>query len=205
MQNSPRGTTLREPMPIHPTLAGLVQLYPGASYRTDSASLALALLAGPSREGQWVAAIGVDDFGAEAAAELGIDLSRTLLVPDPGGHWPEVTAALLDVTSVLLLRPPAQVDAHTASRISARLRKRSAALVVQGAWPQCEAYLSIERQQWQGVGHGNGYLRSRRLMLGVQRGSGPGRTSTVNLPGTPLPATPRVLPAAPAALLREVG
>ncbi|CAM3443047.1 hypothetical protein NODU109028_17185 [Nocardioides dubius] len=203
MQNSPRGTTLRDPMPIHPTLAGLVQLYPGASYRTDSATLGLALLAGPSREGQWVAAIGVDDFGAEAAAELGIDLSRTLLVPDPGGHWPEVTAALLDVTSVLLLRPPAQVDAHTASRISARLRKRSAALVVQGPWPQCEAYLSVERQQWQGVGHGEGHLRSRRLMLDVRRGSGPGRTTTLSLPGTPLEAAPLTAVARP--ILREVG
>lgn len=205
MQNSPRGTTLRDPMPIHPTLSGLVQLYPGASYRTDSATVALALLAGPSREGQWVAAIGVDDFGAEAAAELGIDLSRTLLVPDPGGHWPEVTAALLDVTAVLLLRPPAQVDAHTASRISARLRKRSAALVVQGPWPQCEAHLSVERQQWQGVGRGEGYLRSRRLMLGVRRGSGPGRTTTLNLPGAPIEAAELTATATATSLLREVG
>ena len=28
---------------------------------------------------------GWPDFGAEAAAELGIDLSRTVLVPDGGG------------------------------------------------------------------------------------------------------------------------
>ena len=85
-------------------------LHAGATYAVDSASLALALAAGASRAGEWVGFAGWADFGAEAAAELGIELARTVLVPEPGEHWLEVTAALVDVLRVVVLRPPASVD-----------------------------------------------------------------------------------------------
>src|SRR6187455_963660 len=98
------GTTA-PPLETHPALAGLVQLRAGASYSVDSATLALALMAGPSRAGGWCAVVGVLDFGAEAAAALGVDLDRTVLVPDPGEQWLEVTAALVDVATVVLVQP----------------------------------------------------------------------------------------------------
>ena len=66
-----------------PGLADLVPLHAGATYAVDSASLALALAAGASQAGEWVGFAGCADFGVEAAAELGIELSRTVLVPDP--------------------------------------------------------------------------------------------------------------------------
>ena len=62
----------------------------GGSYTVDSASLALALLAGPSAAGGWCGVVGVGDFGVEAAQALGVDLDRTVLVPDPGDQWLEV-------------------------------------------------------------------------------------------------------------------
>jgi hypothetical protein len=149
--------------------------------------------------------VGVDDLGLEAAAELGLDLSRTLLVPDPGEHWAEVTAALLDVTSVLLLRPPGRVDDHTASRLAARLRKRSAVLVVQGDWPQCEAHLGLVHQQWQGLGQGFGHLSTRRVEVVVRQGAGPTARGLVTLPGTEPPRILRDSRRMPGPVLREVG
>ena len=116
-------------------------LHAGATYAVDSASLALALAAGASQAGEWVGFAGCADFGAEAAAELGIELSRTVLVPDPGEHWLEVTAALVDVLRVVVLRPPASVDERTAGILDSRLRTRSAVLVVHGHWPRVEARL----------------------------------------------------------------
>ena len=121
-----------EPVPTLPGLAGVVPLHAGATYAVDSASLALAMAAGASQAGEWVGFAGCHDFGAEAAAELGIELSRTVLVPDPGEHWLEVTAALVDVLRVVVLRPPATVDERTASILDSRLRNRSAVLVVHG-------------------------------------------------------------------------
>ena len=165
----------RVPVPTHPALDGLLQLRTGGAYEVDSASLAIALLATPSQEGSWSAVVGAADFGVEAAAELGVDLTRTVLVPDPGEHWLEVTAALVDVVSVVLLRPPPGVSERTASRIAARLRKRSATLVAWGRWPGSEARLSVESSAWAGADRGHGRLRQRRLVVSVARGAAQAR------------------------------
>src|SRR3712207_9080508 len=62
-----------EPVPTLPGLADLLPLHAGATYAVDSASLALAVAAGASKAGEWVGFAGCPDFGAEAAAELGIE------------------------------------------------------------------------------------------------------------------------------------
>lgn len=177
------GAPARLPLPTHPTLAGLVGLRAGGSYGVDSASLALALAAGASQAGEWVGFAGWSDFGAEAAESLGVDLARTVLVPEPGEHWREVTAALVDVLRVVVLRPPLAVDAKSAGRIEARLRTRSAALVVWGEWPRCDARLSLEHVRWTGPERGRGVLRQRRATLAVRRGAAPAVRADVLFPG----------------------
>lgn len=176
----------RVPVPTHPALADLLQLRTGGAYEVDRASLALALLAAPSARGAWSAVVGAADFGIEAAADLGVDLTRTVLVPDPGEMWLEATAALVDVVSVVLLRLPTSVrdavTAQTASRLAARLRKRSAALIVWGSWPGAEARISVESSLWAGAEAGHGRLRSRKVVLGVQHGSAPVRRAEVWFP-----------------------
>lgn len=148
----------------------VLTLRTGGVYGVDSASLAMSLAAGASRAGSWVGFAGWDDFGAEAAQQIGIDLARTVLVPAPGEHWLEVAAALVDVLSVLVLRPSGPVDARSASVLEARLRARSAVLVVQGEWPRCEARVSTAQVVWEGVEQGRGRLRERRAEVVVHRG-----------------------------------
>lgn len=178
-----QGGPARVPVATHETIATLLRMRAGASYGVDSASLALALAAGASRAGEWVGFAGWSDFGAEAAAALGIDLERTVLVPEVGEDWREVTAALVDVLRVVVLRPPPGVDARSAGVIDARLRTRSAALVVWGAWPRCEARLSLEDLRWSGPEQGLGRLRQRRATLAVRRGSAPAERVEVAFPG----------------------
>jgi hypothetical protein len=180
----------RVPIATHPALADLVQLRTGGSYRVDSASLAMALLAGPSQAGCWSAVIGAGDFGVEAAAEMGVDLSRTVLGPDPAELWLEVTAALVDVVTMVVLRAPSGVSERVAGRIGARLRKRSAALVAWGPWPGAEASLSLRSSAWSGAGRGHGRLRSRRVVVDVRRGTAPPRSTTLWLPGQGAPILP---------------
>lgn len=181
----------RLPLETHPALAGLVQLRAGGSYAVDGASpggttLALALLAGPSRSGSWAAAVGVTDLGAEAAYAVGVDLERTVLVPDPGDRWLEVTAALVDVVTVVLVKPHGRVPERVAEKLGARLRKRSAALVVlegrQGDWPRAEVRLTARDPAWSGVGEGHGHLRARRILVEAQRGSAPPRRGALWFP-----------------------
>jgi len=172
-----------EPVPTLPGLADILPMHAGATYAVDSASLALALVAGASRAGEWVGFAGCSDFGAEAAAELGIELSRTVLVPDPGEHWLEVTAALVDVLRVVVLRPPASVDERTAGILDSRLRNRSAVLVVQGAWPRLEARLSTDESAWSGPAAGTGQLEQRRAAVLVHRGARPPQRIDLTWPG----------------------
>jgi hypothetical protein len=172
----------RMALETHPALAGLVQLRAGGTYSVDSASLALALAAGPSRAGGWCAVVGVTDFGAEAAMALGVDLSRTVLVPEPGEQWLDVTAALVDVATVVVVRPAGRVSEHVAEKLGARLRKRSAVLVAWGDWPRCEVRLTTRDHAWSGVGEGHGHLRARRLVVEAHRGSGPPRRGALWFP-----------------------
>jgi len=167
------GGPARLPVAVLPALSGLVQLRTGGSYGVDSASLALALAAGASGAGEWVGFAGWPDFGAEAAVELGVDLARTVLVPETGDHWLEVAAALVDVLRVVVLRPPARVDAKAAGVLDARLRKRSSVLVVWGDWPRCEARLRLEDVCWSGPDHGHGRLQERHARVAVRRGAAP--------------------------------
>lgn len=174
------GGPSRLTVPVLPLFDGLLTLRTGGVYGVDSATLGMALAAGASQAGAWVGFAGWDDFGVEAAHQQGIVLARTVLVPAPGEHWLEVTAALVDVLKVVVLRPPATVDAKSAAILDARLRARSAVLVVQGDWPRCEARVSAERVAWAGLDAGRGRLRERRVTLVArQAGRAPVRTEAV--------------------------
>jgi len=158
-------------IPTHPAIAELLPggaLKQGAVYSVDrSATLLMALLAGPSAAGSWCGVIGVPEFGVEAAARFGIDLDRLVLVPDPGDQWLAVTAAVADVMGVVVTRPPRRADDGSIARLAARLRQRDATLIVLGTWPQSEAMLSLSESDWAGIGHGHGYLSARQVTVTV--------------------------------------
>ena len=58
-----QGTVVSRTLESLPGLSDLIQLRTGAAYAVDSASLALALLAGPSQAGEWVGIVGATDLG----------------------------------------------------------------------------------------------------------------------------------------------
>ena len=157
-----------------PTSPGVAELLPGGVLRAgaaysvlESTTLALALLAGPSAAGAWCGVVGVPSLGVEAAAAAGIDLNRLVLVPEPGDQWLQVTAALADVVTVVLTRPPASVSPAEVSRLGSRLRQRGSTLVTLGDWPQSEATLRVTDDRWMGLGDGHGYLAARRVTVAV--------------------------------------
>ncbi|MEX0428380.1 hypothetical protein AB3X52_12185 [Nocardioides sp. DS6] len=192
----------------HEALSGIVQLRAGGAYAVDGLSLAMALLAGPSRAGEWCAVVGVDDFGVEAAAELGINLDRTILVPRPRDSWLEATAALVDVVTLVAVRPPSRVPDRIAEKLGARLRTRGAALIAVGDrgqdWPRADARLSVAAPQWSGAGCGEGHLRARRLVVEVRRGAAPARRTSLWFPAAD-GALRRAVPEPVADDVREVG
>jgi hypothetical protein len=177
-----QGRPAAQPVATHPALSGLLQLQTGSSYSVDSASLAMVLMAGPSADGAWCGVVGSAEFGLEAAAAAGVELRRTILVPDPGEAWLEVTAALIDVLGVVVVAAPSEVSAKDVSRIGARLRQRGSVLISYGDWPRCDARLSLRDAEWVGLGRGHGHLQARRVTVEVRRGTAPARTGQLWLP-----------------------
>ncbi|WP_181408940.1 hypothetical protein [Schumannella soli] len=160
-----------------PTDEALGELLPGGALSagsgyaiSGSTSLALALLRAPSRAGAWCAIVGLPDLGLEAAAGLGLDLERVVLVPHPGEHWMAVVSALVDVVSIVLVRPPlregrARVGETAATRLASRLRQREAVLLAMDDWPRAEARLAVTDASWSGVGAGFGHLSGRQVTV----------------------------------------
>lgn len=161
-------------LPVHGTLAGLLPvggLERGSTVVVGgSTSLVLALLAEASRAGGWAAFVGLPRVGVLAAHELGLDLARLVLVPAPGPDGPTVVAALLDGVDVVVVGDVALTDADR-RRLSARARERDAVLVSTAPWPGAHVTLTAEIARWEGLGRGEGRLRSRRLTV---RGGGRG-------------------------------
>ena len=179
-------------LPTHPAIARLLPggaLQEGATYSVDrSLTLLMLLLAAPSAAGAWCGVVGVPEFGIEAASGLGIDLGRLVLVPHPGDQWLAATAALTDALTVVALRPPHQASEASRARLSARLRKRGATMLVLGDWPQSEALLSITGSAGSGIGDGHGHLTAREATVTVtSRVSARPRSTRLTLPEIPGP------------------
>ncbi|MEO8094221.1 MAG: hypothetical protein ABI632_04715 [Pseudolysinimonas sp.] len=180
-----------------PTNPALVDLLPGGALAAGSAysvvgstSLALGMLQGPSAAGAWCAVVGMPDLGVEAAAGLGIDLDRLVLVPHPGDQWLSVVSALVDVVSVLLVRPPlvdgrVRITDGAASKLSSRLRQREAVLIGFGDWPGADARLTVTASSWAGLGSGFGHLTGRQVTVSTTatRWQGRAKSRRLWLPG----------------------
>ncbi len=172
-----------------PMLDGLRAVLPsglraGATYSVmGSTSLALALLAGPSQQGAWCGVLGLPHLGTEAAAGLGIDLDRLVLVPQPGGQWLTVAAAMADVLGVIIAAPT-RVAPSEASRLAARLRQRESTLIMLGPWPQADAVLHATESGWTGLGRGHGHLTAQRLRVETTPRGGRARARVITLDPT---------------------
>jgi hypothetical protein len=177
-----QGSAISRTLESVPGLSGVIQLRTGEAYAVDSPSLAMALAAGPSQAGEWIAIVGAPDLGLEAAAGFGVDLERTVVVPRPGELWLSVAAGLLDVATVVIVKPPVPVSAQQAERLKSRLRMKDAALVCLGEWPRSDATLTITESSWLGLGRGHGRLTARRVVVSVRQ-SGPVRRISLWLPG----------------------
>jgi hypothetical protein len=124
--------------------------------------------------------VGVPEFGIEAAESFGIDLERLVLVPHPGDQWLAVTAAIADVLTVVVAKPPRQASEGSLARLAARLRQRGSTLIVVGSWPQTEAMLSLSQSSWTGIGEGSGHLTARQVTVTVSTRMG-GRPRSARL------------------------
>ncbi|WP_167105674.1 hypothetical protein [Mycobacterium sp. DL592] len=126
-------------LPIPESLAALL---PGGLPRgavavvSGARSLPVSMAASVTAGGGHVAVVGVPDFGLLAAAEMGADLSRIAVIPDPGTDPVEVAAVLMDGMDLVVLGLAGRtVTATRARAVVARARQKGCTLVVvRGEW-----------------------------------------------------------------------
>jgi hypothetical protein len=132
---------------------------------------AFELAASVTAAGEWVAFVESHaTLGFAAAAELGVELERCVVVRDvPDGRWPVVIGALLDGMAMVVAAVPPRLALGDARRLLARARERRAVLVALeaaplervGTWP-AEAALRVQvpNTNWHGLDAGGGLLTS---------------------------------------------
>jgi len=130
------------------------ELLPGALPRgtvavlSGARSLQLSMVAAVTAEGGHAAIIGQPDIGLLAAVEMGADLSRIAVIPEPGADPVEVAAVLMDGMDLVVLGLGGRsVPATRARAVVARARQRGCTLLVtdgdwQGASARLDAHVS---------------------------------------------------------------
>jgi hypothetical protein len=99
-------------------------------------SLLLSMVAAVTSAGGNVAIVGQPDIGLLAAVEMGADLSRLAVIPDPGTDPVEVAAVLIDGMDLVVLGLGGRRVLQTRARaVVARARNRGCTLLVtDGDW-----------------------------------------------------------------------
>lgn len=132
-------------------------------------SLGLALASRAVVAGSWLAVVGVPMLGVEAAAELGVPLSRLVSVDVDGGPmaWAERVAAVADGFEVVMTRPPAGAE-RVMRKVRQRLQARGVVVLAIGASSPgvaCDLEFTADEVDWSGLGQGSGRLLARRVNL----------------------------------------
>lgn len=174
-QAPPAGGNSR-PIDLPEGLAGLISaggLRRGTVVVSSGArSTLLAMIAAASGGGARVAVVGLQKLSMLSALEMGADLARIALVPDPGADRLEVASVLLDGMDLVVLGlGGTPVPPSRAKVLASRVRNQDAVLVVtDGRWPGAQLRWHTEVV---GIDHRRGRIAGWRLRVIV---SGRGRT-----------------------------
>src|ERR1700742_4725968 len=192
-------------LPVLPALAGLLPgggLARGSVLAVDHPGLlCLALLAGASAAGAWCGVAGVASLGVVAAAGMGAEPGRLMLVPEPGPGWPQVVASMLEACEVVVVRPPDPPSGQVRRRLEGVLRRGGGVLGAGGGGARVG--LRLPRRSWAGRGAAPARWRACRAeVLAEGRGAaarprrqwlwlpGPDGTVTVDETAAARPAGP---------------
>lgn len=144
-------------------------------------SLPLSMVAAVTAEGGHAAIVGQPDVGLLAAVEMGADLSRIAVIPEPGVDPVEVAAVLMDGMDLVVLGLGGRSVPMTRARaVVARARQKGCTLLVTGGdWQGASARLEARVCGYEIAGHGRpGFGRISRVQLAMRakgRSFGSGR------------------------------
>ena len=147
-----------------PVPESLAELLPASLPRgtvavlSGARSLPLSMVAAVTAAGGHAAIVGQPDVGLLAAVEMGADLSRLAVIPDPGTDPVEVAAVLMDGMDLVVLGLGGRsVPATRARAVVARARQKGCTLLVtDGDWQGASARLEARVCGYEVTGAGGG-------------------------------------------------
>ena len=121
-------------------------------------SLSLSMVAAVTAAGGHAAIVGQPDVGLLAAVEMGADLSRLAVIPEPGADPVEVAAVLMDGMDLVVLGLAGRsVPATRARAVVARARQKGCTLLVTGGdWHGASARLEARVSGYEVTGGSDG-------------------------------------------------
>ncbi|MGV9748295.1 hypothetical protein ACWDTG_25825 [Rhodococcus zopfii] len=153
---------------------------------SGATSLLIGILASATAAGGHAAVIGHRRLSLLAAAEMGAQLQRVAVIPDPGPDPVEIAAVLLDGMDLVILGlggiavPPSRTRA-----VAARARSKGAVLVVvDGRWDGAQVRLDAQVSGYEGLEVGRGRLCGTRLSVRAQGRAFPARTTRMDVCAT---------------------
>ena len=149
-----------------------------------STSVMLALAAGASRSGSWVAYVGMPELGWQAAEEQGVDLARVVAVPHPASRLPTVLGTLIDGADLVVCGPGFVPTPAQLRNLRARARERGAVLLGlsggagrlpvrddhhdrRGRWGSADLVIEVKATRWSGIEAGCGRLQAREIEVAL--------------------------------------
>ncbi|MDR2381743.1 MAG: hypothetical protein LBE08_11345 [Bifidobacteriaceae bacterium] len=150
------GTEQRQISPEE--LAQLVRprLIPGAVAQVSGSMAAFwAVAAAALGPEDWTAIAALPEAGLLAAAEAGLVLSRTVVVPDLGTQPLRVLAGLVDAYGLVVAGKLA-LCAGDRRRLEARLRFTGGRLITAGRWAGASVTVQVDRANTPGLGENRG-------------------------------------------------
>ncbi|WP_029107078.1 hypothetical protein [Mycobacterium sp. URHD0025] len=185
-----RESLLEPPEALVETLPeGLPTMLPRGSVAVAAGarSLSLGLVAAVTAAGGHAVIIGQPDVGLLAAVEMGADLSRLAVIPDPGADPVEVAAVLMDGMDLVVLGLGGRSVPPSRARVMvARARQKGCTLLVtDGDWQGASARLEARVCGYEVAGAGRdvplpGRGRISRVRLAMRaRGRGAGSACAV--------------------------
>lgn len=135
---------------------------------TGARSLPLNMVAAVTAGGGYAAIVGDPRASLLAAVEMGADLSRLAMIPEPGADPLEVATVLMDGMDLVVLDLTGCSVAPTRARsMTARARHKGCTLLVTGAdWPGAQVRLDARVRGYELTGGcGSGRVGEVRLLL----------------------------------------
>jgi hypothetical protein len=132
-------------------------------------SLPLSMVAAVTAAGGNVAIVGQSDVGLLAAVEMGADLSRIAVIPDPGTDPVEVAAVLMDGMDLIVLALKGRTVPMTRARaVVARAQQKGCTLLVtDGDWQGASIRLRARVSGYETTSERPGFGRISKVRLEV--------------------------------------